>query len=121
MEGKKFDSDKPEYGLIPPFALLEIAKIVSFGAKKYAPNNWQKVKPKIRYFNAAMRHAWAWLAGEKYDPETGYHHMAHAAINLMFLVEHDMIYSKDEDNFGNVIKKEDSEFGKCPCVKYDDY
>lgn len=100
-KGKKFDAGKPEYGLIPPVALLEIAKILTFGAQKYSANNWQKVKPKIRYFNAAMRHAWSWMMGERYDPESGMHHLAHAAISLMFLMEHDIIYSANEDNYGN--------------------
>lgn len=103
MDGKKFDQGKPEYGLIPPIALEEIAKILTFGSIKYAPNNWQRVKPKIRYFNAAMRHSWAWIRGERFDPESGMHHLAHAAISLMFLMEHDILYSKDEDNYGNPI------------------
>lgn len=88
-EGRKFDSEKPDYSLIPPFALEELAKLLTFGAKKYSRNNWKKVNPPIRYFAASMRHAWAWMRGEKYDPESGIHHLICAACSLMFLYEMD--------------------------------
>lgn len=99
--GIKFDSGKTEYGLIPPLAFKLTADVMTFGAKKYSANNWIHVKPKIRYFNAAMRHMWVWFSGEKNDPESGIHHLAHAICCLMMLLEHDEIHSKDDDNFGN--------------------
>ena len=41
--GKKFDGDKLRFDLIPAVAEEEIAKILTFGAKKYGPDNWQKL------------------------------------------------------------------------------
>jgi hypothetical protein len=41
-----------------------------------------------RYFDAMQRHVWAWRRGESLDPETGMHHLAHAACCLFFLYEH---------------------------------
>lgn len=95
--GRKFDGGKLQYGLLPPAALKATVEILTFGAEKYEPDNWKYVPDsKRRYFDAAMRHLWAWKAGEKDDPETGKNHIAHAMCCLMFLYEHDEIYSKGE-------------------------
>lgn len=89
MEGRKFDSEKPELYLLPPKALLEIGKVLSFGASKYAPDNWKKV-PNLenRYTSAALRHILADMAGEVQDSETGLDHLAHAMCCLLFILEH---------------------------------
>ena len=88
MEGTKYDNDKPEYGLLPPFALEETVKVLTFGAKKYDRENWRKLDDlHNRYFNAAQRHLWAIKRGETHDPETGMHHAAHAMCCLLFLLE----------------------------------
>lgn len=95
--GRKFDGNKTEYGLVPALALEEIAKVLTFGAQKYERDNWKKVPDsKRRYFDALQRHLWAYKRGEKFDPESGLHHLAHAGCCLMFLYEHDVEYSKDE-------------------------
>lgn len=87
--GRKFDSGKPEYGLIPPHALEELAVVLTIGAKKYERENWRFVpEAERRYFDALMRHLWAWKRGETHDPETGRHHLGHAACCLFFLYEH---------------------------------
>lgn len=92
--GRKFDGGKLEYGLLPPHALREVVKVLTFGAQKYERDNWQHVPDsKRRYFDALQRHVWAWKEGEQYDPESGIHHLAHAMCCLMFLYEHDTIYS----------------------------
>ena len=86
--GKKYDSDKPMMDLIPPYMEEEVAKVLTFGAKKYAPGNWRKVEPlRSRYLAAAQRHINALKKGESHDPESGLHHAAHAACCLMFLGE----------------------------------
>ena len=86
--GRKFDSGKTEYGLLPPIILEEIAKVMTFGAIKYDRDNWKYVDDgKRRYFDAFQRHVWAWKRGEELDPESGLHHLAHAGCCLMFLAE----------------------------------
>lgn len=93
-QGRKFDSGKPEYGLIPPHALDEMVKVLTIGAQKYDRENWRYVKDgKRRYFDAAQRHLWAWRRGEDLDPESGIHHLAHAMANLFFLYEIDEEYT----------------------------
>ena len=91
MTGRKFDSEKDQYTLIPPFALREIARNLTFGARKYEPENWKKVpNAKKRYLDALFRHVEAYRMGEVNDPENGYHHLAAAAVNLMFVMEFEL-------------------------------
>jgi hypothetical protein len=88
--GRKFDGGKLQYGLIPPLALRETVKVLTFGAEKYEPDNWRRVPdgPR-RYFDAAQRHLWAYKEGEMYDPETGVNHLAHALCCIMFMLDLD--------------------------------
>ena len=97
--GMKFDEEKLRYDLIPTLALEEMVKVLTFGAAKYLPNNWQLVDDAhSRYFAALQRHLWAWKRGEMFDPESGMHHLAHAMCCLNFLYEHDVKYSKKDLN-----------------------
>ena len=89
--GLKFDQGKTRFGLLVPEFVRAVAEIVTFGAAKYAPNNWQHVESE-RYVDALLRHIYAWLEGEQVDQESHLHHLAHAACNIMFLMwkeEHD--------------------------------
>lgn len=83
----KFDTTKLRYDLLPVKATRDIVKGLTFGAKKYKPNNWRKCEDLSRYVAAAMRHLEAYRSGELIDEETGCHHTALACINLMFITE----------------------------------
>lgn len=85
--GIKHDQEKNRWDLVPWEALNEIVRVFTFGAKTYGEGNWKHVTNKHnRYFSAAMRHMIAWRNGEILDPQTGRHHLAHAAVNLIFLI-----------------------------------
>jgi hypothetical protein len=87
--GVKYDSNKPRMDLLPPRALLEVAKVLSFGAAKYAPGNWKRVDNlQARYTAAALRH----IADHMIDPnavdeESHIDTLAHAICCLMFKLE----------------------------------
>lgn len=84
--GKKFDTGKDRWDLLPMGPVEDVVKILTFGAKKYGPNNWQQLEDaENRYYAAAMRHLAAWRRGEKIDPESTLPHLAHAMTNLVFL------------------------------------
>lgn len=86
--GMKFDQEKPRYDLLPPAAIDELAKILTFGAEKYAPNSWQQVENGLeRYRAALLRHTFAIQAGEFLDSESGLPHSAHAMCCAAFIVE----------------------------------
>ena len=88
--GLKFDAGKPRMELLPMDALMEVSKVLTHGAKKYAPDNWKSVEnPKDRYTGALLRHLAAWREGEKIDAESGGDHLLHiaqVACNALFLV-----------------------------------
>jgi hypothetical protein len=87
-EGRKFDGDKDDYSLVPPKAFAGLVRVLTYGARKYAPDNWRYVENrKARYFSAAMRHLWAWWRGEEKDAETGESHLHHAACCISFLAD----------------------------------
>lgn len=84
--GVKHDEGKNRLDLIEPEFIEGIGEILTFGAAKYEPNNWQNVDDaQNRYYAAAMRHLLAWRKGEKVDPESGKSHLYHVACNMMFL------------------------------------
>ena len=88
MTGIKYDSAKPKMNLLPPKAILEVAKVLTFGAEKYDAENWRKLDDlQNRYTAGALRHIFAHMDGEKLDPETGLSHMAHALCCLLFKLE----------------------------------
>lgn len=68
-----------------------ITQVMEFGAKKYAPNNWQNVRPGIRYVSGALRHLMA-IEGippfadspEEFDPESGLRHWDHLGCCVAF-------------------------------------
>ena len=86
-EFMKFDTDKIRYDLVPPKAIKQLAEVLTFGAKKYKPNNWRNNTDLSRYEGALLRHFEAYRMGEMLDEETGMPHLAHALTNLVFLLE----------------------------------
>lgn len=82
-----FLDNKLRWDLLPMEQIEEIVKILSFGAKKYAPNNWQLVEDGVeRYYAALLRHIVAWRKGEEIDPDSKLPHLSHAACNIIFLL-----------------------------------
>ena len=85
----KHDFDKPRLELVPQSAIDAMGDILTFGAKKYSPNNWKKCEDPTRYEGALLRHIGAYRRGENLDPETGKPHLWHALTCVAFLVELD--------------------------------
>lgn len=97
--GTKYDQEKIRLELLSTPALLEIAKVLTFGAKKYSDNNWRKGFLWTRLIGAALRHVLSFMGGEDKDPETGFSHIAHAACCLMFLLEHEIKKLGTDDRY----------------------
>lgn len=84
--GVKHDIGKEPLDLLPFAALTEVAKVLDFGAKKYAAYNWAKGMSWARLIAATLRHIFAFMRGEDKDKETGLSHIAHALCCLLFLM-----------------------------------
>lgn len=85
--GIKFDQDKPRTDLLPTMALMEVASVLGFGAKKYGDHNWRGGIAQLRLAGAALRHVFKWIAGKDTDEESGLNHIAHGACCLLMLLE----------------------------------
>lgn len=93
QEGMKFDNEKPRMDLVfGAFhkAMEEVAKVGTFGAKKYADNNWRQVRNlEERYLSAALRHYFAYQEVTS-DEESGLHHLAHMAWCVLAVLQTDL-------------------------------
>ncbi len=96
-QGQRFNQGKLRYDLIPPFAQQEYARVLTAGAQKYAPRNWERGLSWTQTAGSLMRHLEAFMRGEDYDPETGILHTAHIMCNAGFLTEFYRIYPQGDD------------------------
>lgn len=96
-EGKKYDNGKVQWDLVPELAWEEVAKVMTHGASKYEAHNWRKGMRWGRLIAATMRHMTEFRRGREIDPETGLHHLAHAATNLCMLMEYSILGVGDDD------------------------
>ncbi len=87
--GTKFDDGKERFDLLPVYPLWEIVRVYDYGVQKYSDNNWRGGMKWGKLFAACMRHLFKWWMGEKYDNESGLHHLAHAAWQCLALMEYE--------------------------------
>lgn len=79
---------KPDLSLIPPSALIEMARGFADGARKYGPFNWRGKPVRARvYTAAAMRHILLWADREENASDSNVHHLGHAMDCLAILVD----------------------------------
>lgn len=96
-KGHKYDGGKEAWHLLPWDAVKQVVKVLDYGAVKYKPHNWRVVSGwRWRYFNAAIRHLYAWLRGERLDSESNLPHLAHAACCVLFLLSQEMTAAPDD-------------------------
>lgn len=85
-ESYRLDQDKPQMSLIDPWAAEGLAKVLTFGARKYNPWNWKKTGFQYsRTLDSLHRHLAAFERGEDIDPESRLPHIDHLGANWMFL------------------------------------
>lgn len=97
-KGVKHDDNKAAFALLPPYALQQTALVATYGAKKYADRNWEKGIKYSRLLSALHRHVNAFERNENKDPESQYHHLAHAAWCCLALLETHVWGDKDLDD-----------------------
>ena len=86
QEATRHDQGKPRMDLLPGDALLDIAEVFTWGAEKYSDRNWEKGMEWHKLFAPIERHLWKWWQGEELDEESGKHHLAHAACDVLMLL-----------------------------------
>lgn len=98
-EANHDDSHKPPMAMLPGEPLRQVAAVMAMGAKKYGTHNWRKGSAWSRYISSTLRHIFAWLSGETNDPESGINHLAHAACNLLFVIEWQSSGKGEDDRY----------------------
>ena len=83
-------------------ALLEIAKVYTYGATKYSADNWRGGIKWRRVMSAVQRHLVAWMDDEDLDQESGLPHLAHAAWGLIALLEYNYTHPELDDRYHGV-------------------
>ena len=83
--GVRFNQGKLRYDLVEPHAHRDMVEVLTDGANKYKPRNWQAGLSWTSVLASLKRHIAAMELGEDYDPESGRLHIAHAACNVHFL------------------------------------
>lgn len=76
---------------------MELARVYTIGAAKYADRNWEKGIQYGRIFAALMRHAWKWWNGEQCDPVDGQHHLSSVAWCAFALMEYEKTHPEKDD------------------------
>lgn len=81
-----------------PRAIAMMTRVLDYGALKYAAHSWKKVPDAInRYEKAGRRHMRDMDQGHNFDVESGLLHLAHEAINKMFVLELILMDMPEED------------------------
>lgn len=111
MGGVKHDAGKARVSLVVSRAILEVAKVGTFGAEKYGDHNFRKGLKWSRLADAGLRHFFSYLCGERIDPESGLSHMAHVAWNVLTMLEFEIEGAGEDDLWKGYPKKEDSNDG----------
>lgn len=90
LGGRKDDTGKLPWHLLPWDAVRSIVKVLQFGAAKYAPRNWEKGMDWERPYAACIRHLTDWWERAPSDPETGFSHLWHAGCCIVFLIAYEI-------------------------------
>lgn len=85
-QGMRFNTNKTRFDLIPASWPRVLAQILTKGATKYAPRNWEKGLSWSETLGSLHRHLDKWVSGETHDEETKCHHMGHVAWNALALM-----------------------------------
>jgi len=81
----RFNEGKPQWSLMDFESFEPMIRVLEYGSKKYARNNWKKGLPTVEIMDSLMRHIISFLEGEDIDKESGLPHIGHMMCNLMFL------------------------------------
>jgi len=84
----RYNEGKPKWSLVHFKSLEPLVRVLMYGAKKYAPFNWQKPMDNREILDSLQRHLAALMDGEIKDTESGELHMGHIMANALFWIYH---------------------------------
>jgi hypothetical protein len=96
-QGLRYNQGKTRYDLLPSYPIDQLAQVLTKGAEKYAPRNWELGMPWSKITASLKRHLSAIESGEDFDKETGLLHASHVLCNAAFLVEYYKTHPEHDD------------------------
>lgn len=97
--GRKNDGGKPLLSLVSMPAVFGLADVLTFGAKKYAADNWRAGFEWRRVINSLLRHSFEFSHGRDIDAESGLPIIDHVGCCWMFLSEHQKLGLGKDDRY----------------------
>lgn len=88
--GLRYDAGKNQLDLLPAEWIWGLGKVMTQGAVKYAARNWELGMKWSKVVGPMLRHTFKFLSGERYDKDTGCHHMLMVAWNALALFTYDL-------------------------------
>lgn len=83
--GMRFNQGKLRYDLVHPKAMEDFVQVLTDGAEKYKPRNWENGLSWTSVLASLKRHISEIEKGEDYDKDSGRLHISHAACNVHFI------------------------------------
>ena len=88
--GLRHNEGKLRLDLLPVEWIWALGDVMTVGSKKYAVRNWERGMAWSTVVGCTLRHTFKFIAGERFDKETGCHHLAMAAWNILALMVYDI-------------------------------
>jgi hypothetical protein len=88
LKSSRFNEGKPQWSLVDFKSLVPLARVMEFGAKKYARDNWKIKLDLNQCLESLSRHLFSLMSGEERDSESGELHIGHIMANAMFWQYH---------------------------------
>lgn len=92
--GTRYNTGKTLVELVVPEWIWALADVTTrgsvVGGGQYPMRNWERGMKWSICIGCALRHFLKFLCGQRYDVETGCHHMAMAAWNLLAVMTYDL-------------------------------
>jgi hypothetical protein len=84
-QAMRYNQGKLQWSLMDMKSFEPMIRVLEFGAKKYARDNWKKGMFLSAIYDSLTRHMISFMAGEDNDPESGLPHIGHIQCNIMFM------------------------------------
>lgn len=100
--GMRHNAGKNQIELLPPEWVWGLGIVMTRGAIKYEIRNWERGMRWAILVGCALRHLFKFVCGERYDKETGCHHLFMVAWNACALATYDIRAIGENDLVGKL-------------------
>ena len=113
-KGRRYNTGKAKWGLVPFFALIPMVKVLEFGSRKYDDWNWTKGLSWVSTYESMLRHTFDSMFGEDHDKESKILHIGHIMCNILF-ISYYFLTGKGQDDRFKLADKTTEAYWDCEC------